>query len=356
MAEISLCMIVKNEEAVLSRCLDSVLNIVDEIIIVDTGSTDNTKKIAKQYTDKVYDFEWVDDFSKARNFSFSLATKDYIIWLDADDVIMEEDAIKLIEFKKSLLSNYDLVSMNYDVGFDENGNLTLSYYRERIFKRIMNYQWVEPVHEVIPLQGNIYYLDASITHKKEHVNEEGRNIRIYENILAKGESLSTRGTYYYARELYYNKRYEDAIKYFNDFLDSNKGWIEDCINACEMISHCYSQLKDEKSSLKSLFRSFEYEVPRSNICCEIGKYYFNREDYNSAIFWYKLAIQQKSTLQKSGFVYHDYYGYIPNIQLCVCYHRLGNIGEAIKYNEIAGTYKPNDRAFLYNKDYFSKNE
>ena len=81
MKEISLCMIIKNEEKTIARCLDSVKDLVDEIIIVDTGSTDKSKEIVSKYTDKVYDFEWVEDFAKARNFSFSKATKDYIMWL-----------------------------------------------------------------------------------------------------------------------------------------------------------------------------------------------------------------------------------------------------------------------------------
>ena len=70
---ISVCMIVKNEELNLAGCLDCLKAIADEIIIVDTGSTDRTKEIAEQYTDKVYDFEWIDDFSAARNFAFSKA-------------------------------------------------------------------------------------------------------------------------------------------------------------------------------------------------------------------------------------------------------------------------------------------
>ena len=90
MKEISLCMIVKDEQDVIERCLESVKDVVDEIIIVDTGSTDKTKQIVSKYTDKIYDFEWVNDFAKARNYSFSKATKDYILWLDADDVILKE--------------------------------------------------------------------------------------------------------------------------------------------------------------------------------------------------------------------------------------------------------------------------
>ena len=80
-------MIVRDEEDVLGRCLDSVRGLVDEIVIADTGSEDSTRAIALRYTDKVYDFTWVDDFSAARNFAFSKASGDYLLWLDADDVI-----------------------------------------------------------------------------------------------------------------------------------------------------------------------------------------------------------------------------------------------------------------------------
>ena len=89
MISISVCMIVKNEEAVLARCLDSLQQIADEIIIVDTGSTDRTKEIAALYTSRIYDFTWVHDFSAARNFAFSKATKDYIYSADADEVLEE---------------------------------------------------------------------------------------------------------------------------------------------------------------------------------------------------------------------------------------------------------------------------
>ena len=85
MISVSMCMIVKNEQSILKRCLDSYAGIYDELIIVDTGSTDNTKEIAAQYTDKVYDFAWCDDFAAARNFAFSKASCDYILSVDADE-------------------------------------------------------------------------------------------------------------------------------------------------------------------------------------------------------------------------------------------------------------------------------
>ena len=84
----------KNEENT-DRCLGSVWDLVDEIIIVDTGSDDSTEKIAEKYTDKIYHFPWADDFSAARNFFFSKASKDYIMWMDADDVFFHRKGKRL---------------------------------------------------------------------------------------------------------------------------------------------------------------------------------------------------------------------------------------------------------------------
>ena len=80
MITISLCMIVKNEEKVLARCLDSIADLMDEIIIVDTGSSDNTKEIAKKYTDKIYDFAWIDDFRRHVIILFPRRQKSIFMW------------------------------------------------------------------------------------------------------------------------------------------------------------------------------------------------------------------------------------------------------------------------------------
>ena len=136
MVSVSLCMIVKDEEAVLSRCLTSVGDFADEIIIVDTGSKDRTKEIAGRFTDKIYDFAWRDDFAAARNFAFEKGTGDYLFWLDADDVIPREELTKLMDLKASLEEPLpDVVMMNYAVGFDESGRPVFSFFRERMIKR-----------------------------------------------------------------------------------------------------------------------------------------------------------------------------------------------------------------------------
>lgn len=114
MITISLCMIVKNEEKVLKRCLDTVADLVDELIVVDTGSTDATKQIAAAYPQvKLYDFVWIDDFAAARNFAFSKATKEYIYSADADEVLSEENRERFRRMKQTLPPQVEIVQMKY---------------------------------------------------------------------------------------------------------------------------------------------------------------------------------------------------------------------------------------------------
>ena len=123
---ISLCMIVRNEEESLERCLESTRNVADEIIIVDTGSTDGTIDIAKRYTQKVYEFPWIDDFAAARNFAFSKATRQYCMWLDADDILEPSDREALLRLKALLPADVDVVMMRYHTAFDEKDRPTFS--------------------------------------------------------------------------------------------------------------------------------------------------------------------------------------------------------------------------------------
>lgn len=95
MKEISLCIITKNNESTIRNCLNSVKNLVSEIILADTGSADNTKNIAREFTDKIYDFKWNNNFSEAKNFALEKASKEWILVLDADEVISEKDFEKI---------------------------------------------------------------------------------------------------------------------------------------------------------------------------------------------------------------------------------------------------------------------
>ncbi|WP_368654378.1 glycosyltransferase [Ornithinibacillus sp. 4-3] len=140
---LSVCMIVKNEERVIERCLQSIQGIADEIIIVDTGSEDDTKEIASKYTEQVYDFIWVNDFAKARNYAASKATGDWILALDADEYVDRESFEKFkeklaikppqheingIEIVSFIGNNASQTALNRHIRFYKNNGL-IEYYR-----------------------------------------------------------------------------------------------------------------------------------------------------------------------------------------------------------------------------------
>ena len=349
--EISLCMIVKNEEQTLEKCLSSIASAVDEIIIADTGSTDGSKEIAKRFTDKVYDFEWIDDFSAARNFAFSLASKELLMWLDADDVIAGDGAKKLIELKNNFPSDVSIVYMPYNIAFDNHGNPTFSYYRERIVRAAARPKWIEPVHEVIDVKGKAVYSDIAVEHRKVKTNPSGRNLRIMEKQLELGKSLSPRLKFYYARELMFSGATDKAVEAFDEFLADEGGWSENKICACNDISSCYEALGKDDKALESAFKGLTYDVPRSKSLCRIGELFFKSKRFYEAKYWYEAALNTPHT-QNLGFNEMDYDGYIPALQLCVICDRLGDREKAVYYNEIAGDYKPDSPAYLYNKNYF----
>jgi len=344
-------MIVKNEEMVLERCLSSAGFFVDEIIIVDTGSKDKTKKIARKFTDKIYDFKWVDDFSKARNFAFSKATKDFILWLDADDII-EENKDKFLQLKKSLTKENDVVMLKYNIAFDADNNPTFSYYRERIVKNDRGFFWVDPVHEFMSIKGNIEYSNLSISHRKTSDAPSKRNLKIYEKLIKNETKLSPRQKFYYSRELMYNGFYKKAIKSFNDYLDNYNGWVENNIEACANLSFCFDKINDQQNALYSLFKSFVFDEPRAENLCKVGDFFFNRNNFKQAIYWYELATRCGINLKSGAFVLTDYYKYIPYLQLCVCYSKQNEMKKAEEYNNLALEIKPYSKEALHNKAFF----
>ena len=153
MISISLCMIVKNEEKLLKRCLDSYRPVCDEIVIVDTGSTDRTKEIAAGYTDLIYDYPWNNDFAAARNFAFSKANCDYIFSADADEVLDEENRRQFLNLKQVLVPEIDIVQMIYVNSKSHNTVYNFEEeYRPKLFKRLRTFEWISPIHETVRLE------------------------------------------------------------------------------------------------------------------------------------------------------------------------------------------------------------
>ena len=339
MISLSLCMIVKNEEAVLERILKPVSQVMDAILIADTGSSDRTKEIAEQYTSQVFDFPWCDDFSAPRNFLLEKVRTDYWMWLDADDVLDEENLEKLKSLKETLDPGTDVVMMEYAAGFDQSGRTTFSYFRERIMKTSRNFRWNGAVHETVIPEGNIIYSDVVIRHRKCGKGDPDRN-------------LEPRHQLYYGRELYYHQRYPETEAVLVEFLKNPSGWLENKIDACFVLGQCYRKMGEKKYALEAFLYSLTMDVPRAEICCEVGKIFLERELPRQAGYWYGQALTVPSDKKKCGFFMAECHGFVPYMQLCVCYDKMGCPEQAFFFHKKAKGLKPEDPGVLYDQKYF----
>ncbi|SEA22972.1 glycosyltransferase family 2 protein [Selenomonas ruminantium] len=207
---VSVCYIVKNEEKTLSVSLDSVQAVADEIVVIDTGSTDKTKTIAQSYGAKVYDYNWQDDFAAARNFALDKLSGDWVIFLDADEYFSEETRKNLgMVIPQQEPSVNLLLIQRQDV--DETGKVMLSLYVPRIFRRKADLRYEGAIHEELRQNGELVTGIATIppeTLTLMHTGYAGaqgtakaqRNLKILLQEVAKAEEP---GRYYgYLAETY----------------------------------------------------------------------------------------------------------------------------------------------------------
>ena len=331
MITISLCMIVKNEEKVLARCLDTVADLVDEVIIVDTGSTDRTREIASLYTDKIYEFTWIDDFSAARNFAFSKATMEYIYSADADEVLDKENRQRFRVLKENLLPEIELVQMKYGnqlqfgtvYNFDEE-------FRPKLFKRHREFVWEGAVHETIRLTPVIYDSDVVITHMPEK-NHSGRDLEVFRRQIMKGVYLDKRLHHMYAQELYLSGTREDFEKAMDFFVSSAGDPDRDAdqvMEACLMVAHA------AKSS-GNIVQFFQYTTKLvagegcSEVCCELGLFYEEQNDLEEAAIWYYNAAFETEPILKLDCKTTE-----PLEGLVRCYESMGMKEQAQEYREM----------------------
>ena len=294
---ISVCMIVKNEEKNLAGCLDCLTSIADEIVIVDTGSTDRTKEIALQYTDKVYDFEWIDDFSAARNFAFSKATMDYIYSADADERLDSENQTKFLQLKEILLPEIEIVQMYYCNQLENNTIYSFDKeYRPKLYKRLREFVWREKIHEAVTLSPIVFDSDIEIIHKP-HGNHGSRDLQIFAKMVVDGEPISKRLREIYAKELFIVGKEDDFAKAEEFF----KQWVEEAADEDELkqaacVLARYYRTKGDNAEFFKYALKVTVLGGCSEMCCEIGQFYSERNDYAEAAMWFYNAANETEAI------------------------------------------------------------
>jgi len=222
--KISSCLIVKNESENIARCLESQQNIADEIIVVDTGSTDNTKEIASKFGAKILDYAWDNNFSNAKNYALDHATGDWIIFLDADEYLeintqkVLKQVFKHVD-KDKAIDSVLCKMVNID-GY--NGRIISVNPIVRILRGKCGIRFSGAVHEQ-PLKNNNPLMSVNITDYNLIIYHTGyssalipekakRNIEILEKEIANNQITNL--TYYYMSSSYFNlKNYEESVRY-----------------------------------------------------------------------------------------------------------------------------------------------
>lgn len=337
MVSISVCMIVKNEERVLARCLDSLSGLYEELIIVDTGSTDRTKEIAGRYTDKVYDFQWIGDFSAARNYAFSKASCDYIYSADADEVLDKENHTRFLQLKSVLDSRIEIVQMYYDNQLEHGTVYNFNKeYRPKLYKRLREFIWEEPVHEAVRLSPLVFDSDIAIIHKPES-NHAKRDFSYYIKELEKSGQLSLRLYSMYARELLVSGEPEDfkaAQPYFNQRLHSGE-LSEDARRETECVLARFARLFGEEREFFTLALHHVADGHGSaEMCYELGCYYQGIMLYEEASIWFLNAAYETESILNIHYS-NDY----PLLRLAECAKSLGDNERAEHYQKLAEEFQ-----------------
>lgn len=338
---ISVCIIVKNDASNLSECLKRLDKYDFEIIVVDTGSTDSTKVIAQEHTERVFDFVWCDDFSKARNFAIAKASNDFILMVDSDEFITEIDVKRLEKLINENPQKVGRLKRENEYYGEAGFNIKTERVNRLFNKKYFHYEG--RIHEqVTSLDGSEYdtydapvYMDhVGYKGNSEEIAEKSeRNIRLLEVSLEQdGEDPYT--YYQLGRSYFAIKDYEKAVKYFEramDFdVDPRLEYVADLVE-----SYGYALVNSNQAAKALQLEGVYEEFKRSaDFVFLMGVIYMQNSLFNEAVIEFEKAAKYASCKVRGVNSYSAYYN-------CgVIYECLGDKKAAINYYKKCGDYEP----------------
>ncbi|MBO8138470.1 MAG: glycosyltransferase [Desulfotomaculum sp.] len=288
---ISLCMIAKNEEKQIERCIKSAQPYVDQIVVVDTGSTDKTKDTAKKLGAEVYDFKWADDFSQARNESLKHAAGDWILFLDCDEKLDQKTAPELKKIiNDDRYDGYWLQFLNYF-----NGNPSTSFLSFRLFRNNPNYRFQCPIHEqILPSvlryssperigQAKVKvfhygYEDSEVVNK----NKIQRNIRILQK--AKKEYGNAGFINFYLGVEYQRLgNYQKALEHYKEALEQSSITETYTPALVRAAAYCLLSLKRYQEGINFIDKYLTYYPDYTDLVYLKGTLQYKLNNYSEAL-------------------------------------------------------------------------
>lgn len=298
--KITACMIAKNEEKNIEMCINSYKSIVDEMIVVDTGSEDNTVEIAKGLGAKVYFFDWINDFAAAKNYALDRAKGDWIIFLDADEYFDVNSTRRIRKILESLKgSKYSAVGCKI-INIDKvNDRIIDSFMQLRIFKNDKNIRYQSSIHESLKKKNDkihiiSFYDDIEIYHTgySSNVNKEKakRNLEILlDDVKSNGENEEH---YRYLCDCYFSLGdYENALKYGKLHLESNIKLIGYESRIHKVVIDCMWKLGKSKNEIETKIKECINVFPdHPNFYCSYGFFLLDEKRYEEALSNFLLAL------------------------------------------------------------------
>ena len=350
-ASISQCMIVKNEEDKIEKALSWGKGIVSEQIVVDTGSTDRTVEIAEAMGAKIYHFEWIDDFSAARNFAISKAKYEWIAFLDADEYFLEEDARKLLYYVQRLQNNrkYDVILTSW-VHLENDGRVLAVGTQTRIFRNVPGLRYKNRIHENVAPVGNYPYLpvdavsELAIYHtgygKIENNRKTGsqRNLKMIQKELEDNpdnyDMLGYLGDEYYSMDEL--DKAEEAFRKAVSLMPEGQ-LSEYDIRSVMTFEKLLAVLRDkanvEESVIMEVYQKATEKLPKeADFDYTVGQYFLLCSDFPKAEKHLKRALQileengaTSKSMMLSGRVAQAYE------LLATCCYNNGNLVDCVNY-------------------------
>jgi len=332
MPTVSLCMITKNEEKCLTECLNSVKELVDEMIIVDTGSTDKTKEIAADFGARIFDFEWCDDFSAARNESLKHATGDWILVLDADEALAKKDCEKIKEIVGNASSDivgFILIERGYTNNSTESGWTTSigDCYEEskcasgyclnpivRLFKNNQKIQYKGVIHETITESANrlgkILPSNIPIHHYGKIDQGFKQKTKFYEKLGLK--KIKEEGNYisYYelGRDYVGESKLDEAIQYLQSCVELNESFFDGWF----VLGNVYLMKKNFVKAEEVYNKALALNKNNASLYSNMALVFISRKDYRNAVDYF---IKSISINPKNASAHYN---------LGICFHATGN--------------------------------
>lgn len=341
MIPVSVCMIAKNEESNVHKCLAPLKDLELEIIVADTGSTDSTKSLVSQYTDFIYDFTWNNDFSAARNFSISKASYDWILVVDFDEHFVRAKTDSLISFIHTHKTEIGTITRHSPCNLLSGHSSVMTEQVARLFNRNFNH-YSGMIHEqVFPVDGSVpVYFPVDISFYHHGYEEDGRlaekahrNLKLLLIALKKNPDdpylLFQTGKCYQIL-----KDYSTACQYFDAGLsyDLNPAlaYVQDMI---ESYGYCLLEQKKYETAL-CLTNVYDIFASSADFIFLMGLIYMNNACFEQAIYEF-----QKAASMKTGKT-EGINSYMPNYNIGVIYECIGNKEKAIQFYRKCGNYLP----------------